>query len=124
LLKAILKNHKSHAEASKSAKTAEANLKHKIEELEGERAVMAGSSLLAFERSTLRESDSSNGAKNLHLAFAGKGGGRTGVRAANATHPTLPTHERITCRSLAPAWNKRPTYHEGGGAKTKVGVSG
>jgi len=34
LLKAILKNHESHAEASKSAKTAEANLKYKIEELE------------------------------------------------------------------------------------------
>ncbi|KIM43760.1 hypothetical protein M413DRAFT_18125 [Hebeloma cylindrosporum] len=34
LLKAILKNHESHSEASKSAKTAEANLKHKIEELE------------------------------------------------------------------------------------------
>jgi hypothetical protein len=34
LLKAILKNHESHSDASKSAKTAEANLKHKIEELE------------------------------------------------------------------------------------------
>jgi hypothetical protein len=44
LLKAILKNQGSHVEASKSAKTAEANLKQKIEELEGERAVMARSS--------------------------------------------------------------------------------
>src|SRR6266568_8407644 len=74
---------------------------------EGERKVMARSSPLAFERSTLRESDSLHGAKKVHLAFAGEGGGRTeGVRAANAAHPTLPAHEKTTCRGQTSARGK------------------
>ena len=45
----------------------------------GERtAVAARSGPLALERRTLRESESAHGAKILHLAFAGKGGGKTG----------------------------------------------